>query len=461
MSAAENPTPVNQDHNLPVLRNIWNQVVGLFTDSEHSHEDAAPRRLGYMAVVVGVFGFGGWAACAPIEGAALAPGVVQVDGKRQSIQHLEGGIIGQILVTNGDEVVAGQPLVILDETRSRAELEILSGRLFQTRAEIERLIAERDDEQTLAFSDELKDDIKSDVRARSAAAGQTAVFRVRRADREGEIAVLQTKVAQLEQIKAGLSVVIDARAEVLASLSSEIEDLRALLEKGYVDRVRIRELERAKSDTAGSLAELRTEFSTNSVAVEETNLKIAQLQKRFKTEVVDQLTSAQEYLHDLSQEFDSVSDRVNRATVTAPTEGVIMNLGPNTVGEVVGPGETIAELVPNVEELMIEARISPMDIDRVFVGQDAEVRMSVFKDAYLITGVLVKLSADRMIDDATQMPYYAAEIRLKDEDADLLEGLTLVPGMPAEVLIKTGTRTLLGYVYSPINRLFSRALTED
>ena len=351
--------------------------------------------------------------------------------------------------------------MILDETRSRAELEILSGRLFQTRAEIERLIAERDDEQTLAFSDELKDDIKSDVRARSAAAGQTAVFRVRRADREGEIAVLQTKVAQLEQIKAGLSVVIDARAEVLASLSSEIEDLRALLEKGYVDRVRIRELERAKSDTAGSLAELRTEFSTNSVAVEETNLKIAQLQKRFKTEVVDQLTSAQEYLHDLSQEFDSVSDRVNRATVTAPTEGVIMNLGPNTVGEVVGPGETIAELVPNVEELMIEARISPMDIDRVFVGQDAEVRMSVFKDAYLITGVLVKLSADRMIDDATQMPYYAAEIRLKDEDADLLEGLTLVPGMPAEVLIKTGTRTLLGYVYSPINRLFSRALTED
>ena len=158
---------------------------------------------------------------------------------------------------------------------------------------------------------------------------------------------------------------------------------------------------------------------------------------------------AQEKAYDLDQQYAAVADRVSRAVVRAPVAGVVMDLAPNTIGGVVGSGQLLMEIVPNISDLVISARVSPMDIDRVQVGQEAEIRFAVFKDAYLITGSLVKLSADRLIDENTEFPYYAAEVALDSADLKLLGGMALVPGMPAEVLIKTGHRTLIGYITSP------------
>ena len=193
----------------------------------------------------------------------------------------------------------------------------------------------------------------------------------------------------------------------------------------------------------------------------QTELQIIQLNKNFKTEVVDLHKQASANLYDVEQQYKAIQDRVERASVTAPEAGYVFDLVTTTVGAVVPPGETLMELVPSVDSMVVDARISPMDIDRVQIGQAAEIRFAVFKDAYSISGELVRLSPDRLIDEASGVPYYSAEILILDNDLLIDENMELVPGMPAEVLIKTGERTMLGYITSPMNRLFSRSLIED
>lgn len=417
------------------------------TVAEWMESDRTDRKLGVLLIVF-FLGVGGiWSGCAPLESAALAPGVVQVEGKRKAIQHLEGGIVAEILVSNGDRVQKGETLVLLDAAKDRAELKIVSGRLTNAMAEVDRLRSERDDRSSIEISAQLTDAYLRDENARSAIASETALFEARRADRIGEVNVLKERIKGFESLATSKEFMLD-------SFEQEMLDLSELLEEGYVDKQRLRELERSRSRVTGELADTRLQTV-------ESRLQILQLSKRFKTEVVDQLTQAQEQLYDLEQQFTAINDRVYRATVRAPVEGTVLNLQPNTIGGVIRQGDTIMEVVPDASKLVVEARITPMDIDRIRLGQAAEIRFGVFKDAYLLSGVLTKVSADRLVDASTDVPYYAAEVRLLDADLFLLEDNVLVPGMPAEVLIKTGARTMLGYLTSPMHRVFSHALIED
>ena len=197
------------------------------------------------------------------------------------------------------------------------------------------------------------------------------------------------------------------------------------------------------------------------MAIEETELQILQLHKRFKTQVVDALTTAQEELYDMQQRLLAINDRLQRTLISAPATGYILGLKPNVMGAVVAPGEELMAIVPDVEKLMIDAKMSPMDIDRIRIGQEAEVRFAVFKDAYTITGELVKVSADSLVDEATGEAYFEAKVELLEGDLVLLGDYQLVPGMPADVLVKTGNRTLLGYLTSPLQRMFENSLIED
>ena len=405
------------------------------------------RRIGYGVAfcLLGVILI--WGAVAPIQSAALAPGVVQVEGKRKPVQHLEGGMIAQILVANGESVEAGQPLLILDTTRTLAEREILQGRLYNQQAAVDRLQAERDNFSEVVFSGMLVDASPLDSRARSAISSEQALFLARAADRRAEEAVLASQ-------RKGLELVMGSKHVVEESLRQEITDLQELLAEGYVDKQRLRELERARTQTLGELADLE-------VSIEETDLRVSQLRTRFKKDVVDELAVTLEDLYDIKQQFAAAEDKVQRATIRAPIAGTVLNLIPNTIGAVIGSGDTLLEIVPDIDNLVIDARISPMDIDRVSIGQAAEIRFSVFKDAYMVSGVLTKLSADRLVDQESDMPYYSGEIKLLEEDLFLLDGMSLVPGMPAEVLIKTDQRTMLGYVTSPMSRTISRSLIED
>ena len=422
--------------------------------------DRGARVIGYsvvgaLAAVVLL-----WGVIAPIESAALAPGVVQVEGKRKAVQHLEGGIVTEILAGNGDWVAENQPLLQMDTTQTRAELQMIEGRRYNLLAMADRLVAERDDLEAIVFRDQLQS-TSDDLRATSAMAGEVAIFKARLADRRGEAAVLEQRISQLEQQIKGLNAVRGSQLEVVGSLEEEILDLKELLSEGYVDKQRLRELERSRARSLGDIADIDSQLAAANVAVVETRLQILQLIKRFKTGVIDELKDSEELLYEVEQQFAAISDRVRRATVRAPVAGFVLGSNTTTIGAVVSAGAKLMQIVPSVDSLVIEARVSPLDIDRVRIGQPAEIRFSVFKDAYLVSGKLTKLSADRLIDEASNLPYYSAEIALLEEDKLLLEGMDLIPGMPAEVLIKTGERTMLGYLTSPLNRVFSTSLIED
>ena len=422
------------------MQNIENHV------KDDLYNDRSQRTFGYGVLVLLVLVVTLWGGLAPIESAVFAPGVVQVDGKRKAVQHLEGGIISQILVANGDKVEQQQPLIVLDIAQATAARDIYQGRLYNIIAQRDRLVAERDDVM-LRFSDSLAQAAETDVRAMNAISSERALYLARANDRKGEENVLVSQ-------RKGVEAVLESRRIVAESLRQETHDLQDLLEEGYVDKQRLRELERSRSQVLGDVADLE-------VSIEEIDLRITQLAVRFKTQVVDELAETTEALYDIEQRHAASDDSVQRGTIRAPVSGTVLNLVPNTIGAVIQPGETIVEIVPQASELMIDVRIAPQDIDRVAIGHEAEIRFSVFKDAYLVSGVLTKLSPDRLIDHGTDFPYYSAEITFGEEDLFLLEGWTLIPGMPAEVLVKTGERTMLDYLTSPMNRMFSRALIED
>ncbi len=426
-----------------------------------SGSESKVQTIGYRVVITVFLVIFIWGTTAPLQSAALAPGIVQVEGKRKAIQHLEGGIVDSILVSNGDYVTKGQALLQMDTTQAGAELQIVGARRFNLMAQVSRLSTERDNRESVEFFPELLANAELDQRARDAIAAETTLFEARRLSLLGEAEVLQQRVAQLQEKLAGLNAVSESKVTVVASLELEINDLNELLEKGYVDKQRLRELQRLRSNVLGEIADSRAQIATTRVAIGETELQIIQLDKNFKTEVVDLHKQASANLYDVEQQYTAIQDRVERASVNAPEPGYVLDLVTTTVGAVVPPGETLMEIVPSVDSMVVDARISPMDIDRVQIGQAAEIRFAVFKDAYSISGELVRLSPDRLIDEASGVPYYSAEILILDNDLLIDENMELVPGMPAEVLIKTGERTMLGYITSPMNRLFTRSLIED
>ena len=447
---------------IDVIKRVLSEPMPVVADSFDEsvlESDRRTRVFGYWIVAIVFGGVGLWASIAPLESAARGQGTVQVEGNRKPLQHYEGGIVAEILVASGDYVREGQPLIQLDATQAQAEQRIIEGRLWAKRALVDRLISERDELETIAFQSWLLEE--TDERALISIKSERALFDARRAGHLGEIAVLQQRIEQFQNQIVGTTAVVDAKKAVADSLESELTELEELLRQGYVDKQRIRELERSFVQSLGQIAELEAQIAAAKVAIEETELSILQLDKRFKTQVVDALTVSQDEVYDLQQRLLAINDRLDRTLILAPATGYVLGLKPNVVGAVVAPGEELMAIVPDVDKLVVEAKMSPMDIDRIRIGQEAEVRFAVFKDAYTITGTLVKVSADSLYDDATGQTYFEAEVELLEEDVVLLGDYQLVPGMPADVLVKTGTRTLLGYLTSPLQRMFENSLIED
>ena len=441
------------------LKKATPSMNGLQSDGSGSVPEEKVLQAGYLLLFFLFGGFGAWAVFAPLESAAHAIGKVQVEGASKPVQHLEGGIVAQILVGNGDYVEKNAPLLVLDGTQYRAEQDIVEGRIWAHRALVDRLVAERDDLTTVEFSTVLLGAI--DDRAAVSRDNELANFRARRSTRLGEIEVTKQRIKLLENDISGTQGVLDAKVNVADSLRQEIEELEALLSEGYVDKKRIRELNRSLVQILGEVADLRAKIDSAEVAIVESELKILQINQNFKASVIEELSQTEEALYDLEQRVKAIGDRVRRITIRAPNSGFVLGLEVNTIGAVISPGQELLSIVPDIDRLVVRAQLSPMDIDRVKLGQDAEVRFSVFKDAYSVTGTLMKLSPDSLIDDVTGMPYFDATVALWDEDVALLGAYKLVPGMPAEVLIKTGSRTFLAYVTSPLQNMFANSLIEE
>jgi len=450
--------------------NTIDALIDDFTDAQSVLHTSTPQldassdryqRLGLIIILIVFGGCGLWAMVAPLDSAAFATGVVQAQGYRKPVQHLEGGIVERIAVANGQQVTVGDPIIFLDDTSTRADLGAIEVALFSAWALLDRLIAERDDADAIDFSELLLSKVAAHRAASVAVANEQAMFEARRSDRLGEISVLKQTLLQLASRLEGLSAVLSAREATAVSLQEEVTDLRALLAEGYVDKIRLRQLERSLEATLADIISARSDIAATHVAQEEAKLRIEQLNKRFKTDVIAQLSKASAAVVDYEQRYAALLERLDRTVIKASATGVVLDLAVTSVGQVIRSGETLLEIVPESKEFLVKAQISPSDIDSVQVGDEAEIRFSAFKRVFTVSGKLVALSADRLIDEVTGMPYYDAEVDIYEDDLVVLGGQKILPGMPADVLIKGEARTLFQYLTKPVDNMFARALIEE
>lgn len=423
--------------------------------------DQPIRRLGFAILLV-VFGLGGlWAALAPLSSAVLAQGSVTVKSSRKTVQHLEGGILQELRVHDGDRVHAGEVLMRLDDTQDRVQLEAIRSQRVAAQALEARLIAERDDLGDVFFTaDDLAVD---DQRVREARGSERQIFAARRAARRGEVAVLRNRDVELEQQIRGLEANIQSKVSLAKSYEGEIKDLSDLLKQGFVSNERLRDQERSLSRLQAEIADQRSAIARARVQRGETQLQILQANQRFKAEVASQLADTQSRLYELREQLRGQQDTLDRKVIKAPVDGMVMGLAVHTLGGVVAPGSHLLDIVPGGADLLVEVEIQPADIDRVAQGKLAEIRFSAFKGATtaVLEGELVYVSADRFINEKSGAPYYLARVALTDRGRQELEHRELQPGMPAEVLINTGDRTLLNYLLKPARNAMARSMIEE
>ena len=442
-------------------KSIVASASGVVEDAERYDPGlSAPKKLG-MTIFIVVFGFcGSWAAFAPIDGAAVATGFVNVRSYSKVVQHLEGGIISDIFVENGARVQGGQPILELNNTQPLAQLEIVNSQFIALTALETRLMAERDGLDDVNYPGSLS---SADTRVREETAAQTEIFRARKAALGGGIEVLQQRIGQLESQVVGLEALKVSKEQLAASFTEELEDVQVLLSQGFSEKTRLRELERNVASFNGEAADLTANIASAEIQIGETQLQILQQDREFQNQVVSELGEVKTGLKDVSERITALEDVVARTTVRAPEAGIINGLQVHTIGGVISPGMKIVDIVPDGDDLIIEAKVSPIDIDRVAVNQNATIRFSSFGLASVPTiyGQVINLSADRLFDQVSGLPYYQARVEVTPEGMEDLGDLVLMPGMPADIFITTGSRTFLQYLFKPFSNAIARSLRED
>lgn len=418
--------------------------------------------LGLVTILLFFFGFGVWAARAPLQSAAIAPGVVAVDSKRKTVQHLEGGLIAAIKVVDGDRVREGQVLLELDDAETRAEVAILKGRLAVNLAMQARLEAERNGSEALDFPKEIDRLAKDAGDSAQLWLGEERIFAERRRFLIGQEDLKRRQVAQLAAEIGGLEEEIATENRQLALIEEERSALADLVDKGLARRPRLLELQRAEASIEGARARNRAAIARAQQRIEEIELSIIDVRNRVLNEVVTGLQDVRAEIADLRDRLSAAEERLERTQVRAPVDGTVVDLRVFTDGGVLRPGEEILDLVPHGEALAVEAQIEPADVDVVKAGLPAEVRIGAFSasQAPLLAGRVVTISADSLTDERSGVSYYAARIVLEDLSA-LPPGAALQPGMPAEVMIITGERTALQYLLDPLRHRVSRAMREE
>ncbi len=407
-------------------------------------------------------GFGVWAATAPLSAAAVAQGQVKVEGNRRTIQNLEGGIIREILVKEGDRVAAGQMLMRLDDTQSSASADALQGQLDSMRALDARLTAERIDSETVAFPPDLASR-RGDAKVTEILQGQEAIFRTRRLALDGQTSILRQRIEQLRaQVRAN-EAQMNAMGSQLRLIREEITTVDDLVKKGFERRPRLLALQRQEAQLLGSQNEQRGLIARSQQAIAETELQIIQTRTSLRNEVVNEQRDVQTKIAESNERLRAASDVLVRREILSPVAGTITNLRFFTVGGVIRPGDPVLDVIPLNEQLVIEVQVQPTDIDIVGVGMEAEVRLTAFKQRTVpvLFGHVVSVSPDIFQNERNGQPYYRATVNIDPEQLVKLEGLSLQPGMPAEVLIISGERTMFRYLADPIVQSFRRAFREQ
>ncbi len=420
-------------------------------------KDRSIRSIGFglAAIALLAIGFGGWATTARMSGAVVTSGNVVVSSDLRDVQHPDGGIVGDINVRNGDRVQAGDVVLSLDNQLLSANQTLVDDRLVAIEAQLARLTAERDGLDELALSDELVSR-NDEEKVQRALATQIAMMEARRLSQDGQVAALNEQITQIEQEITGLEAQRDAADEEIQLIESELAGQQKLLEKGLTPETRVTALKRQRSGLVGNSGGLISRIAVARGRISETQINILQLEKTFREKVMNEIAALEVERDGLKERRSAAELQMARVDLRAPADGIVHELTVNTVGGVVAPGETLMQIVPEGEGLVVTASVMPQDINNVAVGQSANVVIAAF-DQHVVSrldGSVEFVSADLKTDPVTGMSYYEARVALDDEAFSLLEDrqLNLLPGMPAEVYIATGERTLFEYLIDPLSK---------
>jgi HlyD family secretion protein len=418
-------------------------------------------RTGLRALLVVGGLAGGWMALVPLSGAVVVPGNLVVQSNVKAIQHPTGGVVAQIPIHNGMRVNSGDLLLRLDSTQAQASLQVVSKQLDEVRAKIARLVAERDGLPRPAIPPEMSSRL-DDNNVKTLLASEASLFRARVTARESQKELLKSKVSQLGEEIVGLEAQVASKAKQLELITGELTGVQELFDKRLVPIARLTALQRESARIEGERGQLISTIAETKTKVDEAKLQMVRLDQDVRTEVVKELGEAQGKEAELSERSVAARDVLERIEMRAPASGVIHQLNAHTIGGVIRAGDTVMEVVPDSDDLQIEARLQPNDIDQVRKGQQAFVRFSAFNQRVTpqLIGQVSYVSPDTTRDQQTGTSYFTVRIMLPEEERRRLAGLQLSSGMPAEVFMQTGSRTMLSYLFKPILDQFQRAFVE-
>lgn len=422
-----------------------------------------PARIGMVILIIAFGGFLGWSISAMLASAVVASGSVVVENNRKAVQHLEGGIVRELLVQEGDYVEKGQALIRLDPIQTRAEREVLAVRIAATRAQIARLEAEQRGRDGVDFPDDLKASAARSPAIAEILESEREFFAARRANLMGERSILSNRRTHARDMLEAVRGEIESTERQIALLTEELAGAEALLKKGYAPKTRVLALKRERERLRGLNSQTQAEIAQQQQTISETELQILQLEKTFFEKAAEELREAQGRLGDLLEQATAASDKVERLELQAPVSGYVVNLKTHNQSAVVKPGETLMEIVPKNERLIVEAMVPPTDIDSVSVGQLSEVRFTALpsRDQEPVFGKVDVISADRLVDEATNTPYYAVRVVVEEQEWRKLPKGSFKPGLPTEVLILGSDRTLLSYLTDPLFKSLRRSFREE
>lgn len=422
--------------------------------------------IGFTLLIILVGGIGGWAATSQLAGAVIAPGLIVVESNIKKVQHPTGGIVGEILVKEGSSVEEGQVVMRLDDTITRSTLGVVRSQLDELTAREARLLAEREGADAIDFP-EILTNRKGEKSVATATTGEERLFDSRRQARAGQRSQLRERIAQSNDEIRGLSAQQDAKEREVKFISEELVGVTELYGKQLVSISRIMTLQRDKARLEGERGQHVAEIARARGKISETELQILQLDQDFRTEVLKDLRETQGKIAEFKERVTAAEDQLRRVDIRAPQSGFVLQLAVHTVGGVIGNGETIMQIVPRADVLVVEAKVAPQDIDQIAIGAHANVRIMAGNQRTMpdVAGVLTRVSADLTHEQAQPgqpvgQVYYLVRISLPEEEVRRLEGLRLVPGMPAEAFIQTYARTPLQYLLKPLHDQIARTFRE-
>jgi HlyD family secretion protein len=417
--------------------------------------------VGLAIIVVLAGGLGGWASTAEMSGALIAPGQIVVESNIKKVQHPTGGVVGEVLARDGDLVKAGQVVVRLDDTVTRASLAIVTKNLDGLWARAARLQAEQQGLGKIEFPRTLLDRA-GDPDVKTVIASETKLFEVRVNGRTGQKAQLRERITQLNEEIGGLSAQEKAKDQEIALVEKELAGVRDLYEKHLVQISRLTTLERDAARLNGERAQYIASRAQAKGKITETELQIIQVDKDMVSDVSKDLREANDKIGEFVERKVTAEDQLRRTDIRSPQDGMVLQSTVHTVGGVITAGDAIMMIVPQADDLRVEAKVNPQDIDKLQIGQKTLLRLSAFNQRTTpeLNGVVTRVSPDVTTDQRTGQSYYTIRVSMPPEELARLGDAKLIPGMPVEAFVQTGDRTMLSYLIKPLSDQLMRTFRE-